>query len=327
MQMQRNDGMGRSLDDGSEGVDLNDRRIRELQRQLAETRDNNRNDVDDDRIQELERRLSERISELRDGDDDEDAETRQLRREMIRDMAEYQSEMMEEIRKLQRELFEANSKLVGREQGIDIDDLDEAERARLIAQRRAERLEAARQNNQIAPDSAGTVEIPEGATQLEDISVNTGGVYLADGNAEGFTSNITYTGMSGTVGFNFGDATGLGLGLRWHYKLGPDQRAEFMPEAYFGIGSPTTFGIFGNIVYPLLTERSQSTGLIPYAGVGIGAMQIQDSDNDDETNFRPAINLLIGTYLPVGNGRVFADFSTRNFFSVNQLTGGYRFNF
>lgn len=312
----------RNDDDYDNGLGADQRRIRELEDQLQQRRRNARdnNDDDEDRLREMERRMTERINDLRDNRYDD--ETEEVRRTMIAEMAEYQSEMMDEIRNLQEELRDANEKLTR----------SEADEERLALERdrlRAERRALRRANSATTTtDSLGNVvtTVP-GTRDLEDLQVNTGGVYLADGNEEGFFSNFTYTGMSGTAGFNFGDATGLGLGLRWHYKLGPAQRAEFMPEAYFGIGSPTTFGIFGNIIYPLITERSQSTGLIPYAGLGIGAMQIQDQDNEDEINFRPAINLLIGTYLPVGNGRVFADFSTRNFFSVNQLTGGYRFNF
>ncbi|THH36506.1 hypothetical protein [Neolewinella litorea] len=299
-------------------------RINNLERQIEE----NRNAIPDsdlsaqERIDELERRLMDRIENVRDNRDDDE-----YRQEMIRDLTDYQSEMMSEIRELQRDLDRANREnaRLQQEQRSAQERID-LERDRLRAERRDARRDA-REESVTYQDSLGNVVTRPGTVGLEDITVNTGGVYLADDNAEGFFSNFTYTGMSGTAGFNFGDATGLGLGLRWHYKLGPDQRAEFMPEAYFGIGSPTTFGIFGNLVYPIISERSESTGLIPYAGIGIGALQIKDSENSDQLNFRPAINLLVGTYLPVGNGRVFVDFSTRNFFSVNQLTGGYRCNF
>lgn len=299
-------------------------RINDLERRLEESRQNApaNNLSAQERIDELERRLMDRIENINDNRDDDD-----YRQEMIRDLTDYQSEMMSEIRELQRDLDRANRENARLQQAQrDAQEGLDLERDRLRAERREARRDA-REESVTYQDSLGNVVTRPGTVGLEDITVNTGGVYLADDNAEGFFSNFTYTGMSGTAGFNFGDATGLGLGLRWHYKLGPDQRAEFMPEAYFGIGSPTTFGIFGNLVYPIIAERSESTGLIPYAGIGIGAMQIKDSENSDQLNFRPAINLLAGTYLPVGNGRVFVDFSTRNFFSVNQLTGGYRFNF
>ncbi len=304
-------------------------RIDRLEQQLRSTRADDDDDQSDDntdsaqRIEDLERRMMDRMDDLRDNTNT--SETDAIRAEMMRDMADYQSEMTREIRSLQRDLDRANRELAQRNaQQDNMDERIDLERDRLRQERRAARLAAA---TTTTVDSAGNRVIVPGTRSLDELEISTGGVYVADGNAEGFFSNFTYTGMSGTVGFNFGDATGLGLGLRWHYKLGPDQRAEFMPEAYFGIGSPTTFGIFGNIVYPIITERSQANGIIPYAGIGVGAMQIQDQDNSDELNFRPAINLLIGSYLPVGNGRVFVDFSTRNFFSVNQLTGGYRFNF
>ncbi len=320
--------------DGTANPPSNDvqRRIDNLERQLRNTRANDTNDQDTDtgndadseqRIQDLERRMMNRMDDLRSNSNP--TETEAIRAEMMRDMADYQSEMTREIRSLQRDLDRANRELAQRTARQDNFDVSlDIERDRLRQERRSARLAAA---TIVTVDSAGNKVIVPGTRSLDELEINTGGVYLADGNAEGFFSNFTYTGMSGTAGFNFGDATGLGLGLRWHYKLGPDQRAEFMPEAYFGIGSPTTFGIFGNIVYPIITETSQSNGLIPYAGIGIGAMQIKDQDNSDQLNFRPAINLLVGTYLPVGGGRVFVDFSTRNFFSVNQLTGGYRFNF
>ena len=299
-------------------------RINDLERQL-EQRNNDGGDLNQDteeRIEELERRLLDRIENTR-GSSDYD----RYRQDMMRDLTDYQSEMMSEIRSLQRELDEANRENYRLQQAQTIaNDRLDIERERLRQERREARREA-REGEVTYTDSLGNTITRPGMVGLEDISVNTGGVYLADDNTEGFFSGVTYTGMSGTANLFFGDATGLGVGLRWHYKLGPDQRAEFMPEAYFGIGAPTTFGIFGNIIYPIIPDRSESTGLIPYAGLGLGAMQIQDDENSDETNFRPAINLLIGTYLPVGNGRFFVDYSTRNFFSVNQLTGGYRFNF
>ena len=298
------------------------RRIDDLERQLRQRNEGQSGSVENaERIEELERRLLDRIENARDANQDS------YREDMIRDLTDYQSEMMSEIRSLQRDLDRANleNARLQQQQNVANERLD-LERERLRQERRVARREA-REGEVTYTDSLGNTVTRPGVVGLEDISVNTGGVYLADDNAEGFFSGVTYTGMSGTANLFFGDATGLGVGLRWHYKLGPDQRAEFMPEAYFGIGAPTTFGIFGNIIYPLIPDRSESTGLIPYAGIGLGAMQIQDNENSDETNFRPAINLVIGTYLPVGNGRFFADFSTRNFFSVNQLTGGYRFNF
>ncbi|CAH1002490.1 hypothetical protein LEM8419_03369 [Neolewinella maritima] len=306
---------------------ITDRRIQDLERELEEARrngmDRNTGSVDDERMEELERRMTERINSLR--EDRDPSETEELRTEMIRDLTDYQSEMMEEIRDLQRDLDRANRELARREAEQNaIDERMDLERDKLRQERRLARQEAA---TKTTVDSLGNRVIVPGTRTLEEISVNTGGVYLADDNAEGFFSNFTYTGMSGTAGFNFGDATGLGLGVRWHYKLGPDQRAEFMPEAYFGIGSPTTFGLFANIIYPLITDEAREIGFIPYAGIGVGAMQIKDDENSDELNFRPALNIVVGSYLPVGNGRFFADFSTRNFFSVNQLTGGYRFNF
>ncbi|MCP9236886.1 hypothetical protein [Lewinella sp. JB7] len=310
---------------------ITQRRIEDLERQLRESRENRPTTSErieysgdsEERIRQLEQRMMERIDNIRNNSND--TENQELRNEMMRDMTDYQSEMMQEIRSLQRDLDKANRELARREAEQDaIDERIDLERDRLRQERRAARREAA---TYTAIDSAGNKVVVPGTRTLEDITVNTGGVYLADENAEGFFSNFTYTGMSGTAGFNFGDATGLGLGLRWHYKLGPAQRAEFMPEAYFGIGSPTTFGIFGNIVYPIITDEAKTGGLIPYAGLGIGALQIKDNENSDELNFRPAINLIVGSYLPVGGGRVFVDFSTRNFFSVNQLTGGYRFNF
>ena len=297
-------------------------RIDELERQLRSQQNGGDTDGDaTERIEELERRLLDRIENVRDGNDND------YREEMMRDLTDYQSEMMSEIRSLQRDLDRANleNARLQQQQSAANERLD-LERERLRQERRVARREA-REGEVVYTDSLGNTITRPGMVGLEDISVNTGGVYLADDNSEGFFSGVTYTGMSGTANLFFGDATGLGVGLRWHYKLGPDQRAEFMPEAYFGIGAPTTFGIFANLVYPIIPDRSESTGLIPYAGLGFGVMQIQDNENSDETNFRPAINIVVGSYLPVGNGRFFADFSTRNFFSVNQLTGGYRFNF
>ncbi len=314
-------GQGNSGNQPATSDEVQDR-INALEQQLEERRnDGDVSEDAEDRIENLEERLMNRINNMRDNNDGA------YRQDIVRDLTDYQSEMMSEIRNLQRELDEANRENYRLQQSQEFANsrLD-LERERLRQERREARREA-REGEVTYTDSLGNTITRPGMVGLEDISVNTGGVYLADDNADGFFSGVTYTGMSGTANLFFGDATGLGVGLRWHYKLGPDQRAEFMPEAYFGIGSPTTFGIFGNIIYPIIPDRSESTGLIPYAGLGLGVMQIQNDENSDETDFRPAINLVLGTYLPVGNGRFFVDYSTRNFFSVNQLTGGYRFNF
>jgi hypothetical protein len=168
---------------------------------------------------------------------------------------------------------------------------------------------------------------PRAVRQLDEIAINRSGPYLADTTAT--PSSIAYTGLSGFAGFNLGenDNNTLNIGLRWHYNLVPEGYFQFVPETFFGVGEPTNFGIFANLVG--VVRRNFLDVLRPYGGVGFGFMQMADGDTaiPDDTEFRPAFNLIFGTYFNVLGGRLYADFTARNLFANNQFVTGYRFAF
>lgn len=174
-----------------------------------------------------------------------------------------------------------------------------------------------------------TEAAPAGRTvrDLEAIEIDRSGNFLADTTQT--PSNMAYTGLSGFVGFNLGEDNNntVNFGLRWHYNIGPSGYFQFVPETFFGIGSPTNFGIFANGLG--VVQKNILDVLRPYAGVGFGFMQMADGDTEDpdDTDFRPAFNLIFGTYLKVLGGRLYADFTARNLFANNQVVAGYRFTF
>ena len=292
-----------------------------------------RRDLDRElRLREMESRLMGRLNELENGGattggGNDEERLRLAREQFTRDMADYQSETIAEIEELKSELAAANRKLerrAERERNAEIDEArDEARAARREA-RRAARL--ARENAPAAVGEGAPTAPARNRRGINELDIDRGGEFLAEpGAQEGFFTNVAYTGMSGIAGLNLGDASFVNLGLRWHYSVGSAQRVEFMPEAYIGLGRPTTFGIFGNALFPVL--RKEESTLRPYVGAGVGIMQIEDKDETEESKVSPALNLILGTYLPVAGGRFFVDYSIRNFFQNSQLAGGYRFNF
>ncbi len=156
-------------------------------------------------------------------------------------------------------------------------------------------------------------------TEGNVLGVKTGGNYIVTDSS--VFSLLTYEGMSGFAGFNFGGQTTANIGLRWHYGIGKSA-FEFMPETFFGFGSPASFGITGNIVLPVVIKKLNP--VTPYIGAGAGFMQIAKNGDD---KLRLNYNFIFGTYLNVGKGRFYVDFTARNLFKFNQLIAGYRFPF
>jgi len=139
-----------------------------------------------------------------------------------------------------------------------------------------------------------------------------------------FFEKFQYRGMSTFAGFNVGGNATANIGYRLHYGLNSKSNTEFMPETFFGLGSPTSFGIMANVTrsFPGLAPQ---TLLKPYIGVGGGLMKV--GSDLDQDQLKGAYNLLIGSYLKVMNGDLYVDFTTRNLFSYNQLIVGYRLPF
>lgn len=142
-------------------------------------------------------------------------------------------------------------------------------------------------------------------------------------NSKGFFSKFRYNGMSGFTGFNVGGNTTFNLGYRLHYQI-DSTKFEFMPETFFGFGSPSAFGISANGIYKM-DFITKSKTIKPYAGLGLGFMKVGDDNNEDKLT--GAWNFILGTSLNVLSGDLYVDFTARNAFKYNQLIVGYRFPF
>jgi hypothetical protein len=134
---------------------------------------------------------------------------------------------------------------------------------------------------------------------------------IADGE-----STLQYKNASGIVGFNYGGASTLNLGLRLHYDIAKT-KLQFMPEAYLGLGEGTSYGISGNVVYPFAINNDKFE---PYIGAGLGLSNIADKS-------RGHYNVIIGAQLPFIHKNVYVDYTMRNTFDYNQLALGYRLSF
>lgn len=149
----------------------------------------------------------------------------------------------------------------------------------------------------------------------------------ADSELDGKIGNfvkLKYKGMSGFAGFGVGGSATFNVGYRLHYAVGDSSNIEFMPETFFGLGSPSSFGIMANATYalPFLTKSDM---IKPYIGLGLGLMKVGDSEDADQ--LKGAYNFIAGTTLNVWSGDVYVDFTARNLFKYNQLVVGYRFPF
>ena len=176
-------------------------------------------------------------------------------------------------------------------------------------------------NNQIAYNSNGSDTIKIQEPQISNTKV----IQTAKGydNSKSFFRKFKYNGMSGFAGFNVGGNTTFNLGYRLHYQIG-ESNLEFVPETFFGFGSPSAFGISANGIYKM-TFITKSKTLVPYAGLGIGFMKVGDDLNADKLT--GAWNFIIGTSLNVFAGDLYVDLTARNSFKYNQLIVGYRFPF
>ncbi len=139
---------------------------------------------------------------------------------------------------------------------------------------------------------------------------------------DGFFSVLKYDGASAIAGFNLGGATTLNIGVRNHYRY-KNTNFSLMPEAFFGFGSSSAFGLFANGIYDIKIKNRED--FMPYAGLGLGVMKI---GNSDLNNIKAAFNIVLGANLfKIANGRFYIDVSARNFFKYTQLAAGYRLPF
>ncbi len=174
-------------------------------------------------------------------------------------------------------------------------------------------------NNNQTPSDNGDTGYNNPTRTLDEIDVKTTGSFVSQ-DTTGFSSRVSYEGMSSFAGFNVGGQTTFNVGFRWHYAI-ENSPFELMPETFFGFGSPASFGIGLNGVLPINVKNSL---VKPYVSVGAGFMQIAD-DGDDQLKLN--YNFILGSYLNFAGGRLYADFTARNAFKYNQIVVGYRLPF
>ena len=152
--------------------------------------------------------------------------------------------------------------------------------------------------------------------------INRSGNFLAQDTST-FRGRVQYTGLSGMAGFTFTEESSISIGLRWHYNTGVGT-LQFMPEVFFGFSDPATFGITANVIQPIRLGRIKA--FQPYIGAGFGFQQLPDEDAT-EADLSGGFNLIGGTYLNVGGGRLYVEFNGRELLDHQQLLAGYRFSF
>lgn len=268
--------------------------------------------------QELEKQISEieklliqmNEREIAKTDADKENLTR-MNDQARRDLTEFSALLMAELQKLNERVNQNNQEIRNVREGVN---------------RANQNIDDGNNDNAsttpvIITTPTGT--LPAGATEGETTvvyglpTVKKGGNFLA---TSGKASKLSYQGMAGIAGFNLGGNATANIGFRWFYKLG-DSKLELMPETFFGFGSPANFGISANGILPITLKKSP---IKPYVGAGVGFMQIGDNGDD---RLKTSLNIILGSYLKVGKGRVFADITGRNLFKYNQIIAGYRFAF
>ena len=134
---------------------------------------------------------------------------------------------------------------------------------------------------------------------------------------DGFFSLLNYDGSSAVGGINIGGAATLNLGFRNHFRY-KDTNFFLMPEAFFGFGASSSYGLFANGIYDFNIKNAESFS--PYAGVGLGLMKI---GSEKLNNTKLAFNIVLGANLfQVAGGRFYVDYSIRNFFKYKSVVGG-----
>lgn len=142
------------------------------------------------------------------------------------------------------------------------------------------------------------------------------GMYQEDPSQGRATSWVIYKGLSPFLGVNMGDKSSFIFGVKGNYGFS-SSKFLFVPDLYFGVGSKVAYGFNANVTYPLLaTNRTIFT---PYVGVGLGVNKAE--------KFKFGVNIIGGTYLNIGNGSLFVEYTSRQFFDNNVVSLGYKFNF
>ncbi|MCH8533510.1 MAG: hypothetical protein LAT51_00445 [Flavobacteriaceae bacterium] len=174
--------------------------------------------------------------------------------------------------------------------------------------------EAKTADNQNKEESSSRKVIFTSTTETRN---NVGYNFIKNENESWMWDFLTYKGSGIYTGVNAGEQTSYNLGVRGYYGLG-DSVFEAVPEAFVGFGSDTAFGLQMNAILPFTISKND--GLKAYVGTGGGVLRMDDSTG---LNY----NLIVGTYINWGRGRVFIDYTARNTFDNNHFSIGYRLPF
>lgn len=158
------------------------------------------------------------------------------------------------------------------------------------------------------------VEKPENSLPTEELVLETEEPVLETEEAKAFESKLTFQDASVFGGAMFGSSTSPVLGVRINFAIN-NTKILFVPELFFAFSNPISIGLSGNGILPINIENSI---LKPYVGAGLGFMSL-----DGNAKFNT--NIILGTYANVLNGKLYVDFTTRNFLDYNQVSIGYKF--
>ncbi|GHB72541.1 hypothetical protein [Persicitalea jodogahamensis] len=241
----------------------------------------------------------------------------------------YRKDMEQEMDNLKKEIRELRAgRSAGNTSGGIIDSDNDARRNHPSNRSdRNTRRSAASDNDR----NDSEVDVEENRSSNRAASMMTSNNYLTEEQLtyesknkaeDGFFSLLNYDGSSAVGGINFGGAATLNLGFRNHFRY-KTTNFYLMPEAFFGFGASSSYGLFANGIYDFEIRNAESFS--PYAGAGLGLMKIGD---EKLNNTKVAFNIVLGANLfQVAGGRFYVDYSIRNFFKYNQLSAGYRLPF
>jgi len=270
--------------------------------------------------------LKEAIDELQD-----DNKTLQ---EIVEELEEKESDIADDLEDLMKDyndkindLYKSQSKieegLQSKEAMINVESIDSKKLNRDLkaANDRIDNLEEMLESGNFESSGAGntTDDVKKGTSNTSRVAVDE-----ELRNKKGNFAKLRYQGMSGFAGFGIGGSATFNVGYRLHYAIGDSSNVHFVPEAFFGLGSPSSFGLMANLIQslPFLTKTDMVN---PYLGLGVGLMKVGDSEDADQ--LKGAYNFIVGSTLNVWKGDLYVDYTARNLFKYNQLIVGYRFPF
>ena len=219
-------------------------------------------------------------------------------------------ELMDEMRRISNRIEESSRR---------VDERIE-ENARRIDNVYRQQPSAGSDRTFILTPGGGQTPYPAPQPQLKGSNTTSSYVGSQSGMQDGLqgraTSWVIYNGLSPFLGMNFGDGSSLLFGIKANYGFS-SSRFVFAPDLYFGIGSKVAYGLNANVTYPLIVNNLSIFS--PYVGIGLGLNKIDTFDF--------GVNMIAGTYIDIGNGSLFVEYTSRKFFDNNLISLGYRFAF